>query len=64
MQAELIFLIPEIFILTMACIILVVDLFVHDRQRYLTFWLAQATLKSPVPHALIAATTARRAESR
>lgn len=44
MQAELIFLIPEIFILTMACVILVVDLFIDDRRRYLTFWLTQATL--------------------
>jgi NADH-quinone oxidoreductase subunit N len=44
MQAELIFLIPEIFILSMACIILVVDLFIDDPRRYLTFWLTQATL--------------------
>jgi NADH-quinone oxidoreductase subunit N len=44
MQAELMFLIPEIFILTMACLILVFDLFVDDQRRYLTFWLTQATL--------------------
>lgn len=44
MQSELIFLIPEIFVLTMACIVLVVDLFVPDEKRYLTFWLTQATL--------------------
>jgi NADH-quinone oxidoreductase subunit N len=44
MQAELIFLIPEIFILTMACVILVVDLYIDDEHRYLTFWLTQATL--------------------
>src|SRR5689334_2152012 len=44
MLSELNFLIPEIFILSMACVILVVDLFIDDRHRYLTFWLAQATL--------------------
>jgi NADH-quinone oxidoreductase subunit N len=44
MLPELMFLMPEIFVLTMACLILVLDLFVDDKQRYLTFWLVQATL--------------------
>lgn len=35
---------PEIFILSMACLILVVDLFLHDRQRLVTYLLTQATL--------------------
>ena len=36
--------IPEIFILCMACIILVVDLFLTDRNRHITYWLSQITL--------------------
>jgi len=35
---------PEMFILTMACIILVFDLFVSDNNRVLTYGLAQLTL--------------------
>lgn len=35
---------PEMFILTMACIILVFDLFVSDNNRILTYGLAQLTL--------------------
>lgn len=35
---------PEIFILTMACVILVFDLFVSDNNRILTYILAQLTL--------------------
>ncbi len=35
---------PEIFILSMACLILVVDLFLSDRQRFVTYLLSQATL--------------------
>lgn len=35
---------PEIFILTMACVILVVDLFLSDRNRVVTYLLSQATL--------------------
>jgi len=35
---------PEIFILSMACLILVVDLFLTDRQRIITYLLTQATL--------------------
>ena len=35
---------PELLLLTMACVIALVDLFVTDAQRRLTFWLTQATL--------------------
>jgi NADH-quinone oxidoreductase subunit N len=35
---------PEIVLLTMACVIALVDLFVTDEQRALTFWLTQASL--------------------
>ncbi|MFK5913857.1 MAG: NADH-quinone oxidoreductase subunit NuoN [Woeseiaceae bacterium] len=36
--------IPEIFILSMACIILVVDLFLTEKNRYITYLLSQLTL--------------------
>ena len=35
---------PEIVLLTMACLIALVDLFVEDEQRAPTFWLTQASL--------------------
>jgi NADH-quinone oxidoreductase subunit N len=35
---------PEIVLLAMACLITLVDLWVRDPQRRLTFWLTQATL--------------------
>jgi NADH-quinone oxidoreductase subunit N len=35
---------PEIVLLTMACVIALVDLFVNDAQRRPTFWLTQASL--------------------
>jgi NADH-quinone oxidoreductase subunit N len=35
---------PEIVLLTMACVIALVDLFVEDEQRAATFWLTQASL--------------------
>jgi NADH-quinone oxidoreductase subunit N len=35
---------PEIVLLTMACVIALVDLFVTDEQRAPTFWLTQASL--------------------
>ena len=35
---------PEVVLLTMACVIALVDLFVEDEQRGLTFWLTQASL--------------------
>ncbi|RMH47840.1 MAG: NADH-quinone oxidoreductase subunit NuoN [Gammaproteobacteria bacterium] len=34
----------EIFLLTMACVVMVVDLFQKDKQRRLTLWLSQASL--------------------
>jgi NADH-quinone oxidoreductase subunit N len=35
---------PEIFVLTMACVVLVVDLFLSDNNRIISYLLAQATL--------------------
>lgn len=35
---------PEIFLLTMACVVLVVDLFVGERYRNMAYFLSQATL--------------------
>lgn len=36
--------IPEIFVLTMACVVLVVDLFVGERNRYMAYVLSQLTI--------------------
>ncbi len=41
---NLIPLLPEIFVFSMACLILVVDLFLSERNRVLTYLLTQATL--------------------
>lgn len=35
---------PEIFVLSMACLILLIDLFLSDRNRVLTYLMSQATL--------------------
>jgi len=35
---------PEIFLMTATCSVLVVDLFLKSSQRYLTYWLTQASL--------------------
>ena len=35
---------PEIFVLTMACLVLVIDLFLNDSNRVVTYLLTQATL--------------------
>jgi len=35
---------PEIFVLTMTCLILVIDVFLEQRQRHITYGLAQITL--------------------
>ena len=35
---------PEIVLLTMACVVAMVDLWVTDPKRALTYWLTQATL--------------------
>src|SRR3569832_107047 len=36
---------PEIFVLTMACVILIVDLFLTDRTRVITYLMSLATLE-------------------
>jgi NADH-quinone oxidoreductase subunit N len=35
---------PEIFVLSMACVILVLDLFLSDKERFISYWLTQITL--------------------
>lgn len=35
---------PEIFVMTMACAILVADLFIHESRKPLLYWFTQATL--------------------
>jgi len=35
---------PEIFLLTMTCLVLVIDVFLEQRQRHITYGLAQLTL--------------------
>lgn len=35
---------PELFVMTMACLVLVVDVFLEQRQRHITYGLAQLTL--------------------
>ena len=35
---------PELFVLTMTCLVLVVDVFLEQRQRHITYGLAQLTL--------------------
>ena len=42
--SEFLLLAPEIFVLGMACVILVLDLFLDARERFITYWLTQATL--------------------
>ncbi len=42
--AEYLLALPEIFVLSMACIILVLDLFIRDDSRILTYLMVQATL--------------------
>lgn len=36
--------VPELFVLSMACSVLIVDLFLKDSQRVVSYWLAQLTL--------------------
>lgn len=43
-MTEFVPLLPEIWVLSMACVVLVVDLFLHDRNRVVSYWLAQTTL--------------------
>jgi len=35
---------PELFLLTMACVVLVLDLFLSDRKRDISYWLTQGAL--------------------
>ena len=35
---------PEFFVLSMACVILVLDLFLSDEERFISYWLTQITL--------------------
>jgi NADH-quinone oxidoreductase subunit N len=41
---EFMLILPEIFVLSMVCVILVLDLFLDDSERFISYWLAQATL--------------------
>ncbi len=41
---DFVLLLPEIFVLSMACVILVVDLYLSDDERVISYWLAQLTL--------------------
>ncbi|HFD80581.1 MAG TPA: NADH-quinone oxidoreductase subunit NuoN [Gammaproteobacteria bacterium] len=41
---ELLVILPEIFVLSMICAILVLDLFLKDSERIIGYWLAQITL--------------------
>ncbi|MDX1697872.1 MAG: proton-conducting transporter membrane subunit, partial [Thiohalobacterales bacterium] len=42
--AEFMVILPEIFVLSMACVILVLDLYLKDSERVISYWLAQVTL--------------------
>ncbi|MCO6413357.1 MAG: NADH-quinone oxidoreductase subunit NuoN [Thiogranum sp.] len=41
---QFVLLMPEIFVLTMACVILVVDLFLSKKERVISYWLTQITV--------------------
>jgi NADH-quinone oxidoreductase subunit N len=41
---QFVIILPEIVVLSMACIILVLDLFLKDRERHISYWLTQITL--------------------
>jgi len=42
--SEFLVILPEIFVLSMACVILVLDLFLSDKERFISYWLTQITL--------------------
>jgi len=44
MKAMLLPVLPEVVLLTMACAILLVDLFLSEARRHVSYWLTQATL--------------------
>ena len=41
---EFMVILPEIFVLSMACVILILDLFLSDKERAISYWLTQLTL--------------------
>ena len=41
---EFMVILPEIFVLSMACVILILDLFLSDKERAIGYWLTQLTL--------------------
>ena len=43
-SSEFMVVLPEIFVLSMACVILVLDLFLNDEERFISYWLTQITL--------------------
>jgi NADH-quinone oxidoreductase subunit N len=43
-SADFTLIIPEIFVLTMACLVLVIDAFLKDEQRNVSYLLSLATL--------------------
>jgi NADH-quinone oxidoreductase subunit N len=43
-SSEFMVVLPEIFVLSMACVILVLDLFLKDEERFISYWLTQITL--------------------
>lgn len=42
--SDFLVILPEIFVLSMTCIILVLDLFLQDKERAISYWLTQITL--------------------
>jgi NADH-quinone oxidoreductase subunit N len=42
--SDFLVILPEIFVLSMACVILVLDLFLSDKERFISYWLTQITL--------------------
>ena len=55
-MTEFIPLLPEIWVLSMACVVLVADLFLHERNRVVSYWLAQLTLVGALAITLAVAT--------
>ena len=43
-MTEFVPLLPEIWVLSMACVVLIVDLFLSERSRVVSYWLSQFTL--------------------
>ena len=54
---EFVPLLPEIWILSMACVVLVVDLFLTDRSQVVSYWLSQFTLAGALALTLAVATS-------